>query len=146
MKRLSYPVGIVLHCTATSFNTKPSDIRSYHVKQRGWFDCGYHYLIDASGQIFPMRPCYYYGAHTAGHNDMLGVAYIGGIDKQGKAKNTLTSMQLESLCNLLTILLNNYHLTYDTIHLHNEFANKSCPSFGREFLEKYILPRLKKTD
>lgn len=142
MKRLPYPVGIVIHCTATPQNTKPSSIREFHVKQRGWLDCGYHYLVGVNGEIFPMRPMYYFGAHTIGHNDMLGVAYIGGIDESGKPKNTLTSMQLDSLCNLLGMMLNNFHLSPDTIHLHNEYAKKACPSFNRDFLEKYILPRL----
>ena len=96
---------------------------------RGWSDIGYHYVIYLDGSIHEGRPVNRSGAHTKGYNSKsIGVCYIGGVEKDGKTpKDTRTPEQDTALTNLITALLEMYPTA--TLHGHNEFANKACPSF-----------------
>ena len=120
---------IIIHCTATieGKNFKAKDIDKWH-KQRGWKGIGYHYVIDLDGTIEKGRPESEIGAHTVGHNRYsIGVVYVGGLDKNGKPKDTRTEEQKEALLEILRQLLSKYPKA--TIHGHNEFAKKACPCF-----------------
>lgn len=95
---------------------------------RGWSDIGYHYIILLDGKVKEGRREKRSGAHTKGQNfNSIGVCYVGGVDKDLKAKDTRTPEQKESLVNLVKKLKEKYPKA--TIHGHNEFANKACPSF-----------------
>ena len=123
---------IVIHCTATPEGREHNvaDIRRWHLK-RGFSDIGYHYLIHINGKIEIGRPLHRIGAHTSGENTgSIGVCYVGGMDKDmKKAKDTRTQAQKDSLVKLLHELIYKYNKDM-TIHGHNEFANKACPSFN----------------
>lgn len=121
---------IIIHCTATPEGSPRTveQIRRYHVDKLGWKDIGYHYLIYLDGTIHAGRPDEQVGAHTAGYNaTSIGVAYVGGVDKDMKPKDTRTPEQKRALVSLCRCLLMKY--TGATIHGHREFANKACPSF-----------------
>jgi N-acetylmuramoyl-L-alanine amidase len=121
---------IILHCSATREGQDVSveTIRKWHLN-RGWSDIGYHYVIYLDGSIHEGRPVNRSGAHTKGYNSKsIGVCYIGGVEKDGKTpKDTRTPEQDTALTNLITALLEMYPTA--TLHGHNEFANKACPSF-----------------
>ncbi len=121
---------IILHCSATREGQDVSveAIRKWHLN-RGWSDIGYHYVIYLDGSIHEGRPVNRSGAHTKGYNSKsIGVCYIGGVEKDGKTpKDTRTPEQDTALTNLITALLEMYPTA--TLHGHNEFANKACPSF-----------------
>ena len=123
---------IIIHCTATPEGREHNvaDIRRWHLK-RGFSDIGYHYLIHIDGKIEVGRPLHRIGAHTSGENTgSIGIAYTGGMDKDmKKAKDTRTQAQKDSLVKLLHELIYKYNKDM-TIHGHNEFANKACPSFN----------------
>ena len=127
---------IILHCSATpkGKHFDVDEIRRWHVEGRGWRDIGYHYVVYLDGSIHNGRPVKIPGAHVTGHNKhSIGVCYIGGVsnikDKRGKwpAEDTRTPEQKEALWKLLMELM----ACYDgaTLHGHNEFASKACPSF-----------------
>ena len=123
---------IILHCSATpegrSHNVE--DIRRWHLR-RGFSDIGYHYLIHIDGTIEPGRPIEKRGAHTANFNKgSIGICYVGGMDKDMRhPKDTRTKAQKDSLIKLMHELIYKYNKDM-TIHGHNEFANKACPSFN----------------
>lgn len=120
---------IIIHCTATieGKDFRAKDIDKWH-KQRGWKGIGYHYVVDLDGTIEKGRPESEIGAHTVGHNRYsIGVVYVGGLDKNGKPKDTRTEEQKEALLEILRQLLSKYPKA--TIHGHNEFAKKACPCF-----------------
>ena len=125
---------IIIHCTATPEGREHNvaDIRRWHLK-RGFSDIGYHYLIHINGKIEIGRPLHRIGAHTSGENTgSIGVCYVGGMDKDmKKAKDTRTQAQKDSLVKLLHELIYKYNKDM-TIHGHNEFANKACPSFNAQ--------------
>ena len=85
------------------------------------------------------RPIEKTGAHCKGHNTgSIGVCYIGGVESDGKTpKDTRTKEQKAALDNLLHILTSIF--SGATIHGHNEFASKACPSFDvqLEYGDKY---------
>jgi N-acetylmuramoyl-L-alanine amidase len=122
---------VILHCTATpeDRHTTVEDIRKWH-KAQGWSDIGYHYVVYLDGTVHNGRPIDQIGAHTKGHNTgSIGVVYVGGVDKIAlKPKDTRTKKQKESLHNLLMELLLKHEGA--TLHGHNEFAAKACPSFN----------------
>lgn len=121
---------IILHCTATQEGREVhvADVDRWH-KQQGWECIGYHYLITIDGKIEKGRPEWKIGAHCKGHNNIsIGVAYVGGVDYQGKPKDTRTDAQKRALVQLLRELKGRYPKA--TIHGHNEFAAKACPSFN----------------
>lgn len=129
-KSSRYINEIIVHCTATKEgqNYTVDQVRQWH-KGRGWSDIGYHYLIYIDGSIHEGRNVNISGAHTIGHNtNSIGVCYVGGLDSQGKVKDTRTEAQKSSLLKLLKQLKGLYPKA--TIHGHCEFAAKACPCFN----------------
>ena len=122
---------IILHCSATreGKDFSADTIRGWHVNGRGWSDIGYHWVIRLDGSIEVGRPLEKSGAHTKGHNkDSVGVCYIGGCDADGKPKDTMNPEQ-EKAWRMIVLSLRTLYGNHITIHGHNEFANKACPSF-----------------
>ncbi len=120
---------IVVHCTATpaTRTITAADVDSWH-KARGFQCIGYHYLIHQNGYIELGRDIEQPGAHTKGLNSYsVGVAYVGGVDSEGKPADTRTPEQKSALRRLLTHLKESYPDA--SIHSHRDFANKACPCF-----------------
>lgn len=121
---------IIVHCTASheGQNLTVDAIRRIHVRERGWSDIGYHYVVYLDGSIHEGRPVDISGAHCTGHNThSIGVVYVGGLLRNGKAADTRTPAQKEGLLKLLKELKRLYPKA--TIHGHREYANKACPCF-----------------
>lgn len=121
---------IIVHCTA-SYEGKDmtvEQIRRMHIKERGWSDIGYHYVVYRDGTVHIGRDVNISGAHCTGHNlHSIGVVYVGGLASNGKPKDTRTQAQKDGLLKLLRDLKRMYPKA--TIHGHREFAKKDCPCF-----------------
>lgn len=101
MRKIEY---IVLHCSANKAGSRitAKDIRRDHIKNRGFRDIGYHYVIHEDGEIVAGRPLSQAGAHVAGSNtNSIGICYIGGLDAAGKPADTRTEEQRASMFFLL---------------------------------------------
>jgi len=126
---------IILHCTATKEGVDVSleTIKNWHL-DRGFKDVGYHYVILLNGEIVLGRNVFTQGAHTSGENeDSIGIAYVGGLDENGKPKDTMSIFQENAFFHLVESL----SVTFGKLELHghNEYSNKACPSFDVQ--EKY---------
>jgi N-acetylmuramoyl-L-alanine amidase len=133
---------IILHCAATpeGRDVKTETIKSWHVKGNGWSDIGYHFVIELDGAVKNGRPLHRSGAHTKGHNaTSIGICYVGGIDKDKKPKDTRTDAQRKAMDQLVADLKMDHPTA--TIHGHNEFAAKACPSFDVQ--KEYGAPKPK---
>ena len=120
---------IILHCTATpeGRHVDVDTIRVWH-KARGWSDVGYHFIIYIDGSVHVGRAVEKTGAHVAGHNaTTIGVVYVGGTDAAGNAKDTMNVAQETAFVNLVKHLRDEFGPL--TLHGHNEYAAKACPSF-----------------
>ena len=121
---------IIVHCTASREGNPltVADIRRMHIRDRGWSDIGYHYVVYLDGSIHAGRDVNISGAHCKGHNlHSIGVVYVGGLDKNGKPKDTRNAEQKAGLLKLLKDLRRLYPKA--TIHGHREYAAKDCPCF-----------------
>lgn len=120
---------IIIHCSATKegVNYTTDDIDRWH-KARGWKGIGYHWVIYLDGTIHQGRPESEIGAHCTDHNaHSIGICYIGGVDQNGKAKDTRTYKQKEAMTALIWSLMGRYPNA--KIYPHNKYANKGCPCF-----------------
>ena len=120
---------IIIHCSATreGDNISPSQIKEWHLA-RGFTTIGYHFVITLDGKIHVGREICDVGAHCKGQNKhSIGICYVGGLDKDGKPKDTRTPAQKSTMKRLVGALKQSYPNA--TIHGHNEFANKACPCF-----------------
>lgn len=129
---------IVIHCSDTyaRMDIDAAEIRRWHIKERGWKDIGYHFVIkrdgtvqtgrdtDQDGDIFEEV-----GAHVGGYNlNSIGICLVGGKGDNGKAENNFTPAQWKSLETLIRVIKADYPNA--SIHGHREFnAAKACPSF-----------------
>ena len=130
--------GIIIHATATrpawmhgaSIALKVAEVRRWHVKDRGWSDIGYHFLIDRDGKVAAGRSLERTGAHVAGHNTgTIGVAMFGGhgsTERDAFADN-FTPAQDAALRQLLADLQERFGPVEITGH--NQYAAKACPGF-----------------
>ena len=120
---------IIVHCTATPENrvVTVEDVRQWH-KARGWSDIGYHIMIYLDGTVHEGRPIERSGAHCKGQNkNSIGIAYVGGVDKDMNPKDTRTEEQKEALVDMLSY----YKTKYPKLEIfgHRDFSSKACPSF-----------------
>ena len=122
---------IIIHCAATpegkDFTVQQID--QWH-RQRGFRCIGYHFVIYRDGSIHKGRPIEQAGAHTTGQNaHSIGICLIGGCAADGKTpKDTRTEAQRAALIKLVNELRSQFPAA--SVHGHNEFAAKACPSFN----------------
>lgn len=138
---------IFIHCSATKEgrDIKTETIRSWHVKGRGWSDIGYHFVIELDGTLKEGRALHRIGAGVKGHNaHSIHICYIGGLDDNKNAKDTRTEAQKATLNKIIAGLLEDYPEA--SVHGHNEFSAKACPSFDvqKEFAVR-TTKKVKKT-
>ena len=121
---------IIIHCSATrpDQHIGVEEIRKWHVEERGWLDCAYHYVIKRNGVIERGRDIGIAGAHTLGHNSKsIGICVIGGVDDHNNASANYTSAQWSSLHSLVDFLT----ITFEDAEVlgHNDLSKKDCPCF-----------------
>lgn len=99
---------IFVHCTASNQNAKVDDIKA-EFKAKGWVNPGYHYLIDKYGTVHVLLEESKVSNGVQGYNaTSINVAYIGGIDANGKGVDNRTEAQKKSMINLLMSLVTKY--------------------------------------
>lgn len=121
---------IIIHCTKTlpDKDIGLHEITKWH-RAKGYFGCGYHFIIRRDGTIEKARPIEQAGCHTTGHNqDSIAICLVGGINENGKLVDNFNTTQLTSLRNLIDRLTDTYHAL--EILGHNQLANTDCPSFS----------------
>ena len=134
---------LILHCTATPEGREVSadDIRRWHMSPppngRGWSRVGYTDIIHLDGSLENLTPydsdddieAWELTNGATGQNSFSRhIVYAGGTDKQGKAKDTRTDAQLETMEVYCKFMVKRY--PFILIAGHNQFAAKACPSFS----------------
>lgn len=129
---------IIIHCSDTPEGRAVTvdEIRRWH-KERGFSDIGYHYVIMLDGSVCDGRALEQAGAHCKGQNaHSIGICYVGGCDLNRRPKDTRTDAQKTAMAGLIRELKRRFPTA--TIHGHNEFANKACPSFDVQKWKKEV--------
>ena len=122
---------IIIHCAATrpSMDIGAKEIREWHTKGNGWADIGYHGVIRRDGTLESGRPMDQPGAHTSGHNaNSIGICLVGGVKGDGKTPEANFTPEQWATLRRVVLDLRKKHPSA-TVHGHNEFAAKACPSF-----------------
>jgi N-acetylmuramoyl-L-alanine amidase len=125
VKRGSRPVYmLVWHCTATKEGQEftRAQIKAMHIA-RGFNDIGYHLLIHLDGSTSVGRSENVDGAHVSGFNaNTLGYSYVGGVDKNGKPKDTRTAAQKATMLRVTKEVVARYRSTLRTITGHRDLS------------------------
>lgn len=150
------PTMISIHHPAeyqASIDANPGEmlvnrIRNYHVKNLGWKDIGYHYIInkDKNGvfKAYAGRPETWVGAHTWQNNSYtIGISVAYGMGTKPP------EAQLQCLAELIASICKRHNIPLDRQHIkgHREFpynAGNECP--GENLFQKlgYVVDLAKK--
>ena len=105
MRRVEY---IAVHCTAGRQTQTVSDLQA-EFRRKGWKNLGYHYVVAPDGKITQLLDEDKVSNGVKGFNSVsVNVAYIGGIDANGKAMDNRTDAQKKALRQLLGNLKKKY--------------------------------------
>ena len=123
---------IIIHCSATR---ETQDYTSEQLKHdhlaRGFLDVGYHFYIRKDGTVTQHRRLNEVGAHCRPFNRCsIGVCYEGGLNANGKPKDTRTIAQRGAIVKLLIKLKQKFPKA--VIRGHNEMPGatpKLCPCY-----------------
>lgn len=121
--------SIIVHCSATpeGMDIGAEEIDCWH-RQRGFSTIGYHYVVRLDGTVEQGRGLWRTGAHCLGHNvASVGICYVGGVDADGRPKDTRTAVQREALRMLVGTLRRRFGRL--PVYGHRDFAPKACPCF-----------------
>lgn len=132
---------IVIHCTATPPNTTIKSMKRFWKEKRGWGDTpGYHYIIKRNGEIVRLLSESKNSNGVYAHNSScINIAYIGGIDKDGKPSDNRTSQQQQAMFDKIVELLEKYPGSQAIGHRDFPDAKKACPSFDvKSWLQNYV--------
>ena len=105
--------SIIIHCSATreGQDITARDIDMMH-RQRGFNEIGYNYVVKLNGDVETGRSLLKDGAHCNNrgfgglsyNKHSIGICYVGGLDANGKAKDTRTEAQKRALRVLVAVL------------------------------------------
>lgn len=131
---------IVVHCTATPTTTTLESIKRCWKEQRGWGDTpGYHYFIKRDGTIVQLldEKKNSYGVYK--HNsECISIAYVGGIDKEGKPVDNRSDAQKHAMFDIIVRLTEKYPKAEVLGHRDFPGVKKACPCFDvKEWLKNY---------
>jgi N-acetyl-anhydromuramyl-L-alanine amidase AmpD len=113
----------VVHHSALPDTEGPRQIQDIHMRERGFADIGYHFVIDRRGNIFEGRTIAVRGSHTGGRNyGTIGVVLLGDFENTQP-----TNKQWESTRLLVHCLAVNYGLTHLAGHREFQPERTVCP-------------------
>lgn len=133
---------IAVHCTASHQSMTVEGLKQ-EFKRKGWVNPGYHYVVSPDGKITQLLDEDKVSNGVKGFNAVsINVAYIGGIDTNGKPIDNRTDAQKASLRSLLKMLHKKYPAA--VIQGHRDFSPdlnkdgkitpnewmKACPCFN----------------
>lgn len=99
---------IFVHCTAGSQKQTVEDLKA-EFKRKGWKNPGYHYVVMPDGKVESLLPEDSISNGVQGFNSTsVNVAYVGGIDAEGKGVDNRTPEQKKSLKTILSQLKKKY--------------------------------------
>jgi N-acetyl-anhydromuramyl-L-alanine amidase AmpD len=140
--------SLIIHHSATSkdFDTDKS-IQSFntnhklrlHKEKNGFgMHLAYHYIIGGEGKVINTRPANEAGWHASNYwvnLNSLGICLIGNFDLEKP-----NAEQVYALRDLLRRLCAKYNLKKENIHLHSEYAKKTCPGkhLKKEFIQSLV--------
>lgn len=120
---------LIIHCSASKpdMDIGVKEITQWHMK-RGFTTIGYHYVIRRDGTVETGKDIDKIGAHVLNYNKgSTGICMVGGIDDSGNPESNFTKPQWDQLKRVVMAFKVEY--PKGTVHGHNEFAQKACPSF-----------------
>lgn len=121
---------ITIHCAATpeGRDNKAAEISAWDIEKFG--QVSYHHVIELDGNDVKTLRYNQRGAHVGKNNTgNIGVCYIGGVDKQMRAKDTRTDAQKIALKKRVLELKKLYPNAVVRGHREWPGVNKACPSF-----------------
>ena len=148
VKGLGAPERIVVHhaagfraATLHEGKKQVKEIQKLHQgPKRKWSDIGYHFLIDAAGNLYQGRPFFAgstlsdiprlaMGAHVLNQNSRkVGICLLGCFHPLEVGCNDIpTPATTDSLRRILQFLLNGYDIPASQIATHRDFLSTSCP-------------------
>lgn len=143
MKLLKTVNFIVVHCadTPSTMDLTVDLLRKWHVKENGWSDIGYHFLVKFDGSVLGCRAETFQGAHCKKVNDCsIAICLEGGH----KWQNNFTPLQMRALRVLIHGLKEKYNNA--AVVGHNHFDDKDCPAFNVvEWYESQLTQRNQKS-
>lgn len=99
---------IFVHCTAGNQKQTVEDLIK-EFKRKGWKNPGYHAVVMPSGRVEHLLDYEQISNGVQGYNSTsINIAYVGGIDVNGKGVDNRTDEQKKSLKSLLYDLKNKY--------------------------------------
>jgi N-acetylmuramoyl-L-alanine amidase len=138
MRNIKY---IVIHCTATPTSTTIESIKRFWKEERGWGDTpGYHYIIKRNGAIIQLLDETKNSNGVYAHNsECINIAYMGGIDKEGKSIDNRTHEQKQALFDKLVALTEKHKGAEPIGHRDIPNVHKDCPCFDvKEWLKNHV--------
>jgi N-acetylmuramoyl-L-alanine amidase len=99
-------------------------IQTYHVRNRGWGDIGYHFLVDANGNVWQGRSLDWQGAHASGANNVgnIGICLLGDYRSSAPEPEALAALE-----RLVDALSERHHIARNRVFGHQKFSKTECP-------------------
>lgn len=119
------PSEIIIHHTASGWDTTITNINEWH-KARDFtlsslnYYIGYHYVIDASGNLIQTRRDTEIGCHTIPNDGKIGICLVGNFQNQQPRP-----IQLSTLLPLVEKLKKTYNIT--EVKGHRDCNKTECP-------------------
>lgn len=130
---------IIIHAadTPADMDIGADTIRRWHVKERGWSDIGYHFVIRRSGLVETGRLIEEQGAHVRGENeDSIGICLVGG-----RPDCNFTFAQYVAMLDLIGDLAHRYNIPLVAVSGHRDWdSGKTCPTFDVASLLSHLQP------
>lgn len=137
------PKYLTIHCTATpeGRDVKADTVKQWDVDKFG--QASYHIVVELDGKYVRHLRDTDRGAHVANHNTgNIGIAYVGGVDKDMKPKDTRTIAQKQTLRTLVRTFQSKYPGISVKGHRDWPGVTKACPSFDVPAWVKADMPTL----
>lgn len=99
-------------------------IQGFQMRERGFGDIGYHFLVDPKGRIWQGRPLEWQGAHSKGPNNVanIGVCLLGHYDLERPTRASLVSLE-----ELLSALGQRHKIPRSRVYGHDHWKATECP-------------------
>ena len=121
--------SVVIHHTGDGNTQSLLAIEAKHMKENGWSNVGYHYVIDRKGKINEGTPLGYKGTHVkAANTGKIGIVLIGDYDHQlwDVSDDDLPAVQFDAAISLIKSLKD--FVRVQSLGGHRDYvAGASCP-------------------